>query len=163
MANLTKGIGETLMSDRKDSPVFYMLPNLEPQNAEVFLLVPPDFGEELEIAGSCQQAGKLALLAAEAEYYPWEIPALRLVGEIQFAIKSFDAARLTWEKIRNRISDDLQANDKLATIYQRLAENVIKQHHEDAVELLALSDGCVKRILKNYQQLDKKSGQTCRR
>ncbi len=156
ITRLTQGLNETLISDRKDSPVFYMLPKLEPQNAEAFLVVPPDFAEELEVASSCQQAGRLALLAAEADYFEWRIPALRLVGDAQFKIKSLDAARLTWEKIRNYRSDDLTANDRLSSIYQRLADDIIKQQPGEAMELLAQSDNCVKRILKNYAQLDKK-------
>ena len=155
ITNLAQGLNETLISDRKDSPVFYMLPKLEPQNAEVFLVVPPDFSEELEVASSCQQAGKLALLAAESDSFEWRIPALRLVGEAQFKIKSLDAARLTWEKIKNYRSDDLDANDRLSSIYQRLADDIIKQQPDEAMELLAQSDNCVKRILKNYTQLDK--------
>ncbi len=156
ITNLAQGLNETLLSDRKDSPVFYMLPKLVPQNAEVFLVVPPDFSEELEVAGSCQQAGKLALLAAEADYFEWRMPALRLIGEAQFSIKSLDAARLTWEKIKNYNSDDPDANDRLSSIYQRLADDIIKQQPDEAMELLAQSDNCVRRILKNYTQLDKK-------
>ncbi len=154
LTDLIHGLNDTLLDDKKDSPVFYMLPKLEPQNAEVFLAVPYDFDEELEVASTCKQEGKLALLAAEAEYFEWEIPALRLVGEAQFNIKSFDAGRLTWEKIKNYNTDDLDANDRLATIYQRLGEDIIRQHYEEAIELIALSDACVHRILKNYHQLD---------
>ena len=153
--SLAQGLTDTLQSDRKDSPVFYMLPNLEPQNAEAFLVVPPDYGEELEVASSCKQEGKLALLAAEADYYPWEIPALRLIGHVQYDLKSFEAARQTWEKIRTYKNDDLEANDRLATIYQRLADDIIKQQYDEAMELIALSDASVKRILKSYTQLDK--------
>lgn len=154
LPNLIRGLTDTLQDNRKDSPVFYMLPNLEPQNAEAFLAVPPDFDEELEVASTSKQEGKLALLAAEVEYFEWEVPALRLVGEVQFNIKSYDVARLTWEKIRNYKPDDLDANDRLATIYQRLSEDVIRRHYDEGIELIAQSDACVHRILQNYHQLD---------
>ena len=60
---LTNGLKDTINSNRQDSPVFLMLPKLKAQNAEKFLTVPNDFGEEVEIARASSQKGKLALLA----------------------------------------------------------------------------------------------------
>ncbi len=81
LESLIAGIKATLISDRVDSPVFYMLPKLVAQLPEHFLAVPPDFGEEVELARAGRQIGKLALLASEAEGFAWEIPAFRNVAE----------------------------------------------------------------------------------
>lgn len=83
------------MTNRKDSPVFNMLPTLKSQEKEHFLAVPPDFGEELEIAKAGKQLGKLALMASEVKGFPWQIPALRELGEAQYHLKGFDDAKLT--------------------------------------------------------------------
>lgn len=153
--DLIQGLKATLLSDRKDSPVFNMLPKLEAQDAEHFLAVPSDFGEEVEIAKASKQIGKLALLAMEVEGFPWAIPALRAIGEGQFSLKAFEAAQVTWEKIRNRYPKDREANDKLATIYQRMAEAEMTLNSAAALELFAKSDIAINRLLENYSKLDK--------
>ncbi len=154
IANLVSGLRETMLSDKKDSPVFYMLPKLMAQDPECFLAVPPDFGEELEIASNCGHRGKLALLASEAESYAWEVPALRLVGEVQFNLKDFDHAKETWERILAYRPDDIDANDRLATIYQRLAEG-FPHGSAQARDLVAMSDVAIKKLLTNYANFDK--------
>jgi hypothetical protein len=152
---LVNGLKATINSERQDSPVFYMLPKLEAQDPERFLAVPLDFGEEVEIAQASRQIGKLALLGSEAMGFPWELPALRVVGEEQFKLKAFEDARQTWEKIRNRYAADQEANDRLATIYQRLAEGEMISNPVLGWELLAQSDQAIKRLLTNYARLDK--------
>jgi hypothetical protein len=150
---LVAGLKATMLSDRQDSPVFYMLPKLEAQDRERFLAVPSDFGEEVEIAKESRQKGMLALLAAEAEGFPWIIPALRVVGNAQHSLKAYEVARITWEKIRDIYPNDLEANDRLATIYQRLAEGEMKLDATSGKELLAKSDIAISRMLENYTKL----------
>ncbi|MEO6220747.1 MAG: hypothetical protein ABIO81_09995, partial [Ginsengibacter sp.] len=60
LESLIAGIKATLISDRVDSPVFFMLPKLVAQMPEQFLAVPPDFGEEVELARAGRHIGKLA-------------------------------------------------------------------------------------------------------
>ena len=155
LQNLIDGLKATLLSNRKDSPVFNMLPKLEAQDAERFLAVPIEFGEEVEIGKVSKQFGKLALLAAEARDYPWQIPALRSIGEVQFRLKGFEDARITWEKVKGRYPDDRDANDRLATIYQRLAEEEMKFNPVGGWELLAKSDIAIKKLLDNYATLER--------
>ena len=152
---LVSSLKETILSERQDSPVFYMLPKLEAQDPERFLAVPPGFSEEVEIARAGRQVGKLALLAAEAKDFTWEIPALRNVAEVQYKLKAFEEARLTWEQIRNRYPADQEANDRLATIYQRLAEEHMVTNPTLGSEILAESDLAIKRLLENYPQLNR--------
>lgn len=151
---LVNGLRDTMLSDKKDSPVFNMLPKLQAQDTELFLAVPPDFGDEVQVAHHCKDVGKLNLLALEAEGFPWQIPAWRKVGEVLFCLKEFEGSRIIWEKLRSRHPNDREANDRLATIYQRLAETV-KVNTEEGVELLAQSDLAIERLLKNYSSIDK--------
>ena len=120
--DLHNGIRATIDSERVDSPVFLMLPKLKSQNAEEFLAIPVDFSEEVEIAKATKQQGKLSLLASEASQFPWEIPGLRMIAEIQYKLALFKDAKKSWEKIRSLTHNDIEANDRLATIYQRLGE-----------------------------------------
>lgn len=151
--DLVTALKATLLSERQDSPVFYMLPKLEAQDPERFLAVPSDFGEEVELACAGRQQGKLALLAWEAEGFAWEIPALRNIAEGLFKLKDFETAGLFWEKVRNRYPNDREANDRLATIYQRRAETEIVANPTFGWELLAKSDQAIERLLANAGKL----------
>ena len=46
---------------------------------------------------------------------------LRLVGEAQFRLKAFPGAKETFEALRKSLPDDVHANLRLGTIYQKLA------------------------------------------
>ena len=152
---LVEGLKATLLNEKQDSPVFYMLPNLVSQDPENFLVVPPDFGEEVSLAQSTKQPGKLALLSEEVSGFPWEIQALRKIGEAQYLLKDFEAAQLTWETIRDYNAKDIEANDRLATIYQRLAQEQGLRNKEKGWESLAKSDLAIKRMLESYSKMDK--------
>jgi hypothetical protein len=109
---------------RADSPVFLLLPALAPTDPAKLIVVPSDFQEAIEKAESDQANGPttLALLAEEAEHCVWAREGVRLVGRAQRRMKSFEAARESWEFIRNAIPDDVEANLQLATIFQRLGD-----------------------------------------
>jgi len=151
---LVAGLKATLLTDKVDSPVFYMLPKLVAQDPEQFLALPPDFGEEVELARAGRQIGKLALLASEAEGFAWQIPAFRSVAEALYKLNDFEASGLYWEKVREAYSYDNEANDQLATIYQRLAENEIKKNPATGWELLTKSDQAVERLLINEEKFE---------
>lgn len=152
---LTTGLKDTVNSDRQDSPVFLMLPKLDASDPEKFLAIPNDFGEEVEMARAAGLVGKLALLAEETDGFPWQIPALRLIGEVQFGLKAIEDARLSWEKIRTRNFSDIEANDRLATIYQRLAESATNSNPASRLELFAKSDMAIERLLSNFSKLER--------
>src|ERR1022692_4653554 len=50
LAQLTEALRLTAASERQDSPVFLLLPNLKPQDRERFIPVPLGFGEEVQRA-----------------------------------------------------------------------------------------------------------------
>ncbi len=147
--DLVKTIEETLNSDRKDSPVFNILPHLKSQDPERYLAVPEDFINELRIAAESKFVGKLSLLADEVESCNWNIPALRLIGEALYKIKAFEPARLVWEKIIAHKPIDIRANDRLASIYQRLAETEMDMNPVEAVSLLIKSDIAIETVFKD--------------
>ena len=153
--DLIKTLKETIETDRPDSPVFKMLPKLGSQDPEKFLALPSDFIQEVKVACESSQVGKLSLLAEEAEGFDWKIPALRLIGEGLFNLRAYDAARIVWEKIRILYANDGQANDRLATIYQRLAEKEMIQNPVEGTALLVLSDQAIDVLLADYANLNK--------
>jgi hypothetical protein len=112
-------------SDRRaDSPVFLLLPALASTDPAKLIVVQREFQDAVEKAENDDANGRptLALLAEEAKRNAWAREGVRLVGRAQRRIKSFKAARESWEFIRNAIPDDIEANLQLATIFQRLGD-----------------------------------------
>jgi hypothetical protein len=125
---LIQALRATIDSERRDSPVFLLLPELQPPKREAFLIVPEEFGKEVDRARNERQPGDLALLAAEARGFSWEVSALRTVGRAQFKLKAFAAARTTWERVLEFSENDVEANLLLGTIYQRLDDLTASDH-----------------------------------
>ena len=120
VATLAETIRRTAESDGVSSPVFRLLPGLKSQGTEQFLAAPRGFQEELEWRSVEGQPGDLELLTHEVRGLPWEKAGLRLIGRMQLLRKHYRPGALTWEAIRDRWPDDIEANQKLATIYQKL-------------------------------------------
>jgi hypothetical protein len=76
---LITALSETISSDRGDSPVYRLLPNLKAQDRSRFLATPREFREDIERAKKSERPGDLRLLAVEAEGFIWEIEGLREV------------------------------------------------------------------------------------
>ena len=119
---LVRTLNETISGDEKDSPVFKLLPDLQVQDQRRFLAVPPEFSEEVERALRDKSFGDLELLAEETQGYQWVGEGLRMVGRAQSKLKTYASARRTWEAVRRCFAGDLEANQRLATIYQRLGD-----------------------------------------
>jgi hypothetical protein len=150
--SLTKTLKETINNNRTDSPVFNVLPSLQTQDPERFLALPSDFINDMRSAEAAKQGGTLALLAEEADSFDWKLAAWRLVGEAQFKLKEFRGARTTWEKIIQEKRNDLEANDRLATIYQRLAESQLT-NSDLRLSLLHKSNQSIQIFLQNEKIL----------
>jgi hypothetical protein len=136
----------TLAADAtvRDSPVFQLLPALAPHDRAVLIPVPLDFREAVSVArgGGCR--GDLRLLAHEVQGLPWESEGLRVVGDAQFSITALRGAQETFEALRRTSPDDLHANFRLGTIYQKLAtEGPVEQRDER----LTRSDQAIRRAL----------------
>ncbi len=151
---LYESIRATMVQRKVDSPVFMMLPKLKAQNPEEFLAIPSDFFRELEIARGANNQGKLGLLAYEAGHFPWAIPALRAIAEIQYATCNYEGARETWERIKKVNPNDLQANERLATIYHRLGEQQMVLNPDLGNQLLAKSEEAITFLFSKSSELD---------
>jgi hypothetical protein len=119
---LAAGLRETILSDRRDSPVYALLPNLTPPDPSVLVPVPYDFREEVDRASKAQQRGDLRLLAYEARGFGWEAEGLRVVGREQFGLKAFPGAIETYEWVRELNALDVGANLRLGTLYQKVKD-----------------------------------------
>lgn len=114
---LKKVVQDTLISEQGDSPVFKLLPGLESMSPEKVIIVPRVFQEQVE--QSEQNVEKLLTLVDEATGQPWEKEGLRIIGESQFKQKDFEHACTTWEQVRKYDMFDVEANQRLATCYQK--------------------------------------------
>lgn len=153
LPSLVAMLRATAEANRTDSPVFKILPQLQSQDPEKYQAMPMDFMEEVKIAAESKQLGKLNLLAAEAESFGWKIPAYRLIGEALFENKAWEPARVVWEEIKKLKSNDGQAIEYLATIYERLAESEMATEVTQGMALLAKSDLAIEAILNDYLNL----------
>jgi hypothetical protein len=142
---LAMALRSTLASEEFNSPVFNLLPNLKPHGRSQLVSAPSSFREEVEQAKSGRLLGNLRLLAQEATFFDWDQEGLRLVGEAQFGLRANHGARETFELLRRADPDDFQANRRLATIYQRLA-NADDTSSRDS--LLKMADQAVNRALR---------------
>jgi len=133
---LIEALRATLDSQDQDSPVFQLLPDLEPADPTKFIVVPLDFREGVQRAESSKNLGYLQMLSAEADGFAWTTVGLRLIGKAQFKLKDWPGAKATWEAVRKYDDMDLEANTFLGTIYQRLGD-------------LVRSDQALKRALQN--------------
>jgi hypothetical protein len=135
-----QALGQTLISERHDSPVFQLLPDLVAQDRSRFLPVPLQFREDVELASKTGQIGLLALLGLEASDFPWAPEGLRIVGREQFNRKAYTGAKVTWEALCRVDPFHIEANQRLGTVYQRLGD-------------LNASDQALQRVLSHKQVL----------
>jgi hypothetical protein len=122
LAELVKALGRTIDSANKDSPVFMSLPELSEPDPSQFMAVPLDFGEDVARAVADDRTGDLALFSYEVHGLEWELKGWRTVGRAQLNLKSYAAAKVTWEAIRKLEPLDLEANILLGTIYERIGD-----------------------------------------
>lgn len=145
---LVKALEATLDSQQQDSPVYQLLPGLEPANSDKFLMVPLDFREEVERAEAGKSPADLALLTCELEGFVWRAAGLRLIGNAQFRLKDWQGAKTTWTTIRAYDDMDLEANTQLATVYQKLNDMVSSdQAVERALQSRAITNEARAEIL----------------
>lgn len=124
LAALQEALRVILASEVTDSPVFQMLPVLEEQHSSRFLPVPASFATDVQIAERSRQVSILGLLASEVRMHnvAWASEGLRLVGRAQFNLKAYRAAKTTFEELWRLLPTDVETNQRLATIYQRLGD-----------------------------------------
>lgn len=142
--DLVKVIKAALSSIRDtDSPIFKMVPTLpEAEPANVAQVVPNDLIEEIERARHAEFKGWLRLLAADVTARRFQWPALRRIGQAQWEIEDWDAARSTFERVIGNDPYDVLANLALANLYERAYRRNPQQR-----DLLRRSDQAIGRVL----------------
>jgi hypothetical protein len=121
---LVNALAETRRSSTVDSPVYSMLPGLSAPDPSAFVIVPQSFREEVNHARLSGTKGDLRFLASELSGLPWRREGLRLVGEAQFQVRDLRYAAESWEAVRSELPNDVGANQRLGTIYQKLKDLV---------------------------------------
>ncbi len=117
---LVDGLRQTIEGSAADSPIFQLVPKLEPQDWTRLVVVPADFRDEVEKVTHGRHRGDLELLSLEAQAFDWAPEGLRLVGRAQSALKAWEGARATWEAMKRRLEGDHEIDLRLGTVYQRL-------------------------------------------
>jgi hypothetical protein len=120
--DLTEAVRQTLVAVRGDSPVFLLVPALKPHDPETLVPAPALFSEAVRAAEEQCDRTRLSLFAEEVVSLEWAVAAWRVIGRAQVAIRHFAGAKITWEQIRSRRPNDVEANLALATVYQRLGD-----------------------------------------
>jgi hypothetical protein len=139
---LAEALDATLNSGRTDSPVYQLLPSLRAPDPATLRVVPGEFGEAVDLAREGKLRGDLRLLAHESRGFPWATEGLRAVGRAQFLIKATRGATETFEWLRELSPNDVEANQRLATLYQRLAKG-----KPNADEYLTKSNTAIQRVI----------------
>jgi tetratricopeptide (TPR) repeat protein len=121
---LADALEQSLPARHADSPVFLLVPGLEPTDPERLHPIPPGFSEEVVAAQRSKDRPMLAVLADEAGDVEWGLGGLRLVARAQFALKAWPDALATYEAIREIRPDDPDANLSLGTVYLELGKEV---------------------------------------
>src|SRR5262245_14125603 len=144
LAALTAALEATISSARVDSPVYQLLPNLRPPDRAALRPVPREFREAVDCAWQAALRGDLRLLAHEARDFPWNVEGLRTVGRAQFDLSAIKGAVETFEWLRELRPDDVEANQRLATLYQRWAKQ-----EQNPAEYLAKSNVAIQRVIES--------------
>jgi hypothetical protein len=121
---LVRALADTRRSGAVDSPVYSMLPGLSAPDPSAFVIVPQSFREEVNRARLSGTKGDLRFLASELPGLPWRREGMRLVGEAQFQVRDLRYAAESWEGVRAELPNDVKANLRLGTIYQKLKDLV---------------------------------------
>lgn len=119
---LAQGLKATVDGQRPDSPVYRVLPELKSPDPAVLKVVPSDFREAVDRACKSKERGDLRLLAHEARTFEWASEGLRVVGRAQFDVAAWAGAVESFEWLRELQPDDVEANQRLGTCYQRLGD-----------------------------------------
>jgi hypothetical protein len=137
-------INAALASEREtDSPIFKMLPRLEEPDVAKLQVVPLTLREEVDRALAAQSKGWLRLLAHDVQQRRFASAALLMIAHALWTLNDHDAARETYESIRDTSAFDPTANLALANIYERLYKRYRKP------EFLTESDHSIARVLES--------------
>ena len=144
LPELIKTINATIISDRDtDSPIFKLLPSLTEVNPADVQVLPGDYREEVDRAKAAKSKGWLRLLSLEVRKLRFQWQGLKYVAHAQWKLNDYEAARDSYETIRQTHPNDPEANLALANIYERLYRDTKK------IDLLTRSEQAIERVLSS--------------
>lgn len=117
--DLKKTVQDTLRNLKGESPVFKLLPGLESMSPDKVVVVPQAFRERVDQLLDARDTQGLKKMMQEATGQPWEKEGLRKIGRAQSTLGDFANACETWECVRHYSQFDIEANQRLATCYQK--------------------------------------------
>ncbi len=142
LPQLVAMIDSTLRSDREtDSPIFKLLPSLPEADPAHVQVLPFDYREEVDRAKVAKSKGWLRLLSLEVRKLRFQWQGLKYVADAQWKLKDLEAARDSYELVRQTYPWDTDANLALANIYERLYRD------EKTIDLLTKSEQALERVL----------------
>lgn len=118
-------IRSTINSAPNDSPVFRLLPRLKPVNTSDAQVVPESFCEKIDEIVKSMQTNKpeqLLTLMRETRGQYWEREAFLHIARAQSGLADHQGAIPTWEYLRQSTTHEAEANQQLATSYQKIGE-----------------------------------------
>lgn len=120
--DLTHVIKSSQRNLESDSPVFQMLPGVQPQEKLKFQSVPRDFNEAHAVYSHDRRRSELSLLSEEiARFKPeWELLGQFMIAKSLFELGAYGRAAKAWEHVLLLEPDNVHANLKLGTCYQKL-------------------------------------------
>ena len=119
---ITATVNATVTGTGTDSPVFKMLPRLPAPNPSVLRVVPQDFREAVDLAQQNGNRGDLRMLSYETDALEWASEGLRTAGRAQFSLGDWTGAKETFEALRQSAPGDVEANQRLGTVHQKLSD-----------------------------------------
>lgn len=125
IAALVQAIQATLKNENADSPVFQLLPGLTSFDSSRVVVVPLSFRERVE--QEAENREKLIISCEEIASEAWETEGLRIIGRALFKLREHEASIKVWERIRAFEKFDLEANQKLATNYQKIEKITLSE------------------------------------
>ncbi|MFK7860379.1 MAG: tetratricopeptide repeat-containing protein [Granulosicoccus sp.] len=122
---LVDTINSTISSTQNDSPVFRLLPRLKPVNTSDAQMVPQALCEKIHeiIDGQgSDKAAQLVALKQETIGQFWEREGFLHIARAQSTLPDHQGAITTWEYLRHSAAYKAEANQRLATSYQKTGQ-----------------------------------------
>ena len=136
LGRLKQALTESDHPERPDSPVFQLLPELQPQDPVRFLVAPRDFRDAVKRRSRDARVADLSLMSFEIDHFnpDWARLGQRIVAQALFDVRAFEAAAQAWQHVKQYDAYDVTANFRLATCYAKCGD---LSRSDEALERLA--------------------------
>ena len=119
---LTRALKDTLAASGTDSPVYKMLPSLPFPEPDRPSRRPAGLSRSGRVRRGEERARRPSAPRARGGLVRMGERGLADVGRAQFKLSAFAGAKETFESLRKLLPKDIEANQRLGTIYQKLGD-----------------------------------------